>query len=208
MDNCDSNALQIHLPHHRLLLAWLQSILFLPILVALIYGESGGHFLIAIAVTALIGQLFVLLSRGDSHEFTNRDGISDRRDLWFGLSAIASLPFMLSAHLNMVDALFEAALRLHHHRGNCDQRTGNAAEIFLFLPSAAPVAGRHGMIVLAIAVLPCSASAVCNSTTAQRLPDPSRMKSSPQAEPYRALSVGFLCRYHSSKCLWPTGLPA
>ncbi|MCP5442329.1 MAG: potassium transporter [Chromatiaceae bacterium] len=130
-------------------------ILFLPILVALIYGESEvGHFLIAIAVTALIGQLFVLLSRGDSHEFTNRDGFLIVAIFWFGLSAIASLPFMLSAHLNMVDALFEAASGFTTTGATVISGLETLPKSFLFYRQLLQWLGGMGMIVLAIAVLP------------------------------------------------------
>ena len=130
-------------------------ILFLPILVALIYGESEvGHFLIAFAVTALIGQLFVLLSRGDSHEFTNRDGFLIVAIFWFGLSAIASLPFMLSAHLNMVDALFEAASGFTTTGATVISGLETLPKSFLFYRQLLQWLGGMGMIVLAIAVLP------------------------------------------------------
>lgn len=130
-------------------------ILFLPILVALIYGESEvKHFLTAIAVTAIIGLVFVLLSRGPSHELTNRDGFLIVVIFWFGVSAIAALPFMLSAHLSSVDALFEAASAFTTTGATVISGLEALPKSLLFYRQLLQWLGGMGMIVLAIAVLP------------------------------------------------------
>ena len=130
-------------------------ILFLPILVALIYGEKEvAHFLIAIGVTAIIGQLFILLGRGPVHELNNRDGFLIVVIFWFGLSAIASLPFMLSAHLSVVDALFEAVSAFTTTGATVITGLDELSKSFLFYRQLLQWLGGMGMIVLAIAVLP------------------------------------------------------
>ena len=130
-------------------------ILFLPILVALIYGEQEvRHFLIAIGVTASIGQLFILLGRGPIQELNNRDGFLIVVIFWFGLSAIASLPFMLSAHLSVVDALFEAVSAFTTTGATVISGLDQLSKSFLFYRQLLQWLGGMGMIVLAIAVLP------------------------------------------------------
>ncbi|MCB1750935.1 MAG: TrkH family potassium uptake protein [Gammaproteobacteria bacterium] len=130
-------------------------ILFLPILVALIYGEQEvEHFLIAIGVSAIIGQLFVLLGQGAVHELNNRDGFLIVVIFWFGLSAIASLPFMLSAHLGIVDALFEAVSAFTTTGATVISGLDDLPKSFLFYRQLLQWLGGMGMIVLAIAVLP------------------------------------------------------
>ena len=130
-------------------------IMILPILVALIYDEHEvGHFLIALAATMLIGIVLYAIGRHSSSELNARDGFLIVALFWFGMSAIASLPFMLSAHLNIVDALFEATSAFTTTGATVITGLDDLPKSFLFYRQLLQWLGGMGMIVLAISVLP------------------------------------------------------
>ncbi len=130
-------------------------LLLLPLLVAVIYGENEtGHFLEALGATAGFGLVFLVLGRKGGTDLHTRDGFLVVALFWFGLSGIASLPFMLSAHLGPVDALFEAASAFTTTGATVISGLDGLPRSFLFYRQMLQWLGGMGMIVLAIAVLP------------------------------------------------------
>ncbi len=130
-------------------------VLLLPILVAFIYQESEvKHFLTALGLTAAVGLIFLLIGKNEHHDLNNRDGFLVVALFWFGLSAIASLPFMLSAHLDLVDALFEAVSAFTTTGATVISGLDDLPKSFLFYRQMLQWLGGMGMIVLAIAVMP------------------------------------------------------
>ena len=84
-------------------------VLLAPLAVAVLYGEQEvGHFLQAIGTSLGAGLVFLLVGGRARHNLNNRDGFLVVALFWTGVGSLASLPFVLSAHLGPVDALFEA----------------------------------------------------------------------------------------------------
>ena len=82
-----------------------------PVLVAFIYGENTSPtFVLAFAITLIIGMIFWLPSRGARGELRTRDGFVVTVFFWLVLSSFGALPLMLSEalHLSFIDALFES----------------------------------------------------------------------------------------------------
>lgn len=130
-------------------------VMLAPLLIAFIYGEQEiSHFLTAMGLTALVGLFFLLISRNEHHELNNRDGFLIVALFWFGISALASLPFMFSAHLGLVDALFEAVSAFTTTGATVITGLDDLPKSFLFYRQLLQWLGGMGMIVLAIAVLP------------------------------------------------------
>ena len=73
-----------------------------PVLVAFIYGENTGPtFVLAFAITLIIGMIFWLPSRQARGELRTRDGFVVTVFFWLVLSSFGALPLMLSEALNL-----------------------------------------------------------------------------------------------------------
>ncbi|RMG36939.1 MAG: potassium transporter [Gammaproteobacteria bacterium] len=130
-------------------------ILLLPLLVAALYGEDEiGHFLEAMGATAAFGLVFLALGYRAGNDLHSRDGFLIVALFWFGLSSIASLPFMLSAHLEPVDALFEAVSAFTTTGATVISGLDELPKSFLFYRQLLQWLGGMGLIVLAVAVMP------------------------------------------------------
>ena len=67
------------------------------------------------------------------------------------------------ADMSVSEAFFESFLRPDHHGGNGADRAGQSAQGVSLLPPAAAMARWHGIIVLAVAVLPLLGIGACSS---------------------------------------------
>ncbi|MCB1874168.1 MAG: TrkH family potassium uptake protein [Gammaproteobacteria bacterium] len=129
-------------------------LLFLPVMVGMIYEESDlGHFWVTIGVTVVTGKLLMVLG-GSHQELNNRDGFLIVVIFWFGLSAVAALPFMFSGKLGFVDAVFEAASAFTTTGATVINGLDALPNSFLFYRQFLQWLGGMGMVVLAIAILP------------------------------------------------------
>jgi len=85
------------------------ALLLLPLVTALIYGESSAAaFAISIAAAGLLGTLLTLSAKPESTHIYTREGYILVSLVWVAFSAIGALPFVLSGEIpNYIDALFE-----------------------------------------------------------------------------------------------------
>jgi len=130
-------------------------ILLAPLAVAALYGEDEiGHFLEAIGTSLGSGLIFLLAGGRARHDLNNRDGFLVVALFWAGVGSLASLPFVLSAHLGPVDALFEAVSAFTTTGATVISGLDDLPHSLLFYRQLLQWLGGMGMIVLAIAVLP------------------------------------------------------
>ena len=127
--------------------------MLLPLLVALVYGESPLPFLWSIAIVALLGG-FLSRQKTDSHFFT-REGFCAVGFIWLATGIVGALPFYFCGYFSsFVDCFFES----------CSGFTTTGATILsdiealpkgiLFWRSLTHWLGGMGVLVLATAVLP------------------------------------------------------
>ncbi len=130
-------------------------VLLAPLAVAVLYGEQEvGHFLQAIGTSLGAGLVFLLVGGRARHNLNNRDGFLVVALFWTGVGSLASLPFVLSAHLGPVDALFEAVSAFTTTGATVISGLDKLPHSLLFYRQLLQWLGGMGMIVLAIAVLP------------------------------------------------------
>ena len=129
--------------------------MLIPIAVSLWYGDGEAHhFLTALFVILLPGMGFAWLGRKASGDLATRDGFLVVAIFWAGISAVATLPLLLGAHLSFVDALFEAVSAFTTTGATVITHIEALPKSVLFYRQQLQWFGGMGMIVLAVAVLP------------------------------------------------------
>ena len=117
-----------------------------PIIVASIYGENTAQtFLIAFAITLLMGLVFWLPSRNRTGELRTRDGFIVTVLFWLVLSTFGALPLMLSEALQaeLYGCSFRVCFRADHHWCHRNFRARRSAQIYSLLSPTTTVARRH-----------------------------------------------------------------
>ena len=128
-----------------------------PILVALIYEENTTPmFLLAFAITQLVGLAFWLPSRGRMGELRTRDGFFVTVFFWLVLSTFGTLPLMFSeaTHLSFVDALFESISGLTTTGATVLSGLDDLPRSILYYRQQLQWLGGIGIVVIAVAILP------------------------------------------------------
>ncbi len=129
--------------------------LLIPLFISLWYGDGEArHFLVSLVLILLSGVLFLFLGRGPRQELATRDGFLIVAIFWGGISTVASLPLILGAHLDFVDALFEAVSAFTTTGATVITGLDDLPRSVLFYRQQLQWFGGMGMIVLAVAVLP------------------------------------------------------
>ena len=83
------------------------ALLLLPLLVAILYGESILPFLIPAVLLLVIGLILRSVRPGQTSLFA-RDGLAVVALAWIAMSAFGALPFCISGDIpHFVDAFFE-----------------------------------------------------------------------------------------------------
>lgn len=83
------------------------SLMLLPLIAGLYYGESVLNFIITIAATAALGSIF-LLFKPKNRDIYAREGFAAVGLSWILMSLLGALPFVISGDIpHYVDALFE-----------------------------------------------------------------------------------------------------
>lgn len=83
------------------------SLMLLPLIAGLYYGESVLNFIITIAATAALGGIF-LLFKPKNRDIYAREGFAAVGLSWILMSLLGALPFVISGDIpHYVDALFE-----------------------------------------------------------------------------------------------------
>ena len=92
-----------------LIMFCLCALLIVPTVVALIYGESVRHFLITIAISAVVG-LVLICFKPENDVIYAKEGFVIVGLGWILMSLFGALPFVISGEIpSYVDALFETA---------------------------------------------------------------------------------------------------
>lgn len=132
------------------------SLTMLPPLALSVAFEDGetGHFALSMAAILLVGLVFWLPAKRNQRELAGRDGFVIVALFWSGISALASLPFVLGAHMSLVDAMFESVSAFTTTGATVMLGLDDMPRSMLFYRQQLQWFGGMGMIVLALAVLP------------------------------------------------------
>ena len=128
-----------------------------PIAVASIYQENTAQtFLIAFAITLLVGLAFWLPSRNRTGELRTRDGFIVTVFFWLVLSTFGALPLMLSEapNLSFMDALFESISGLTTTGATVISGLDHLPKSILYYRQQLQWLGGIGIVVIAVAILP------------------------------------------------------
>ena len=140
-----------------ILITLLSLTLLPPLLVALIYPDSGGLPLVeSFIITLTLGGSLWYRYREHKSELKTRDGFLIVVLFWSVLSIFGSLPFYLSDQLNvsLVDAVFESFSGLTTTGATVLSNLDEMPKAILYYRQQLQWIGGMGIIVLAVAVLP------------------------------------------------------
>ncbi len=131
--------------------------LLLPLVMALVYGDSTTTgFLSALAITFLSGLILWLPTRNTRQELRTRDGFLITTLFWTVLGLFGSLPFALhqGIDLNTTDAIFESISGLTTTGATVITGLDELPRSLLFYRQQLQWLGGIGIIVVAVAILP------------------------------------------------------
>ena len=132
------------------------ALLLLPLLVALLYGESMLPFLIPIVLLALIGLILRAVRPGQTSLFA-RDGLAVVALAWIAMSAFGALPFCISGDIpHFVDAFFETVSGFTTTGASILTEVESLTYSGLFWRSFTHWVGGMGVLVFVMAILPMS----------------------------------------------------
>ena len=139
----------------KLLIA-LSVILLLPAGVALIYKEAClAAFLIAAAISLVIGLLLNKFCKPTSHVIYAREGFAIVSLVWLSMSAIGALPFVISGEIpSFVDAFFETVSGFTTTGASILRDVESMSHGLLFWRSFTHWLGGMGVLVFVMALLP------------------------------------------------------
>jgi trk system potassium uptake protein TrkH len=128
-----------------------------PLFVGLSYGDGATTpFLHTFALTLTLGLICWLPLRGNTLDLRNRQGFMVVVGLWFLVSLLSALPFMLAVHphMHITDAVFEATSGLTTTGATVLSNFDNLPHSILYYRAQLNLVGGMGIVVLAVAVLP------------------------------------------------------
>lgn len=131
-------------------------LLLLPLLVSVLYRESGvWSFLITAAVAGMIGTVTTLVCRTADRVIFAREGFATVALAWVALSAIGALPFVISGEIpSYVDAFFETVSGFTTTGASILTNVEAMSYGMLFWRSFTHWIGGMGVLVLMMAILP------------------------------------------------------
>ena len=132
------------------------ALLLLPLLVALLYGESCAlSFLITIGISLAVGLGMVALCRKRDSLIYAREGFAIVALAWIVVSAIGALPFTISGEIpNYVDALFETVSGFTTTGASIVPDVEAMSHGILFWRSFTHWVGGMGVLVFVMAIIP------------------------------------------------------
>ena len=132
------------------------ALMALPMLVALLYGESVLPFLLPVLVLVLLGGALGL-PRPKRTALYARDGFAVVALAWILVSAFGAVPFVLSGDIpSMVDAFFETVSGFTTTGSSILREVESLTRSGLFWRSFTHWVGGMGVLVFVMAVLPMS----------------------------------------------------
>ena len=85
----------------------LSATMFVPVIVDLIYDNSGwDNFVISSIITSFVGLMFFLVSRGNKSELNTKSAFLLVTLSWIVLSIFSSVPFLLSSNVTGITNAF------------------------------------------------------------------------------------------------------
>ena len=142
----------------RYILGWVLAIeggfMFLPCLVAVIYGESGGWYFAVIGTLAALTGLCMIRKKPQSNIFYIREGSIATALSWILLSVVGALPFWLSGEIpSFTDALFETVSGFTTTGASVLSNVEALSRCMLFWRSFTHWLGGMGVLVFLLAVI-------------------------------------------------------
>ena len=132
------------------------ALLLLPLVVALLYGESVLPFLIPILILTVIGLVLRAVRPGQTALFA-RDGLAVVALAWIAMSAFGALPFCISGDIpHFVDAFFETVSGFTTTGASILTEVESLTYSGLFWRSFTHWVGGMGVLVFVMAILPMS----------------------------------------------------
>lgn len=131
----------------------------IPVIIALIYGESSGiYFAVCGAVCLVVGTLMTHKKSGN-RSFFAKEGFVSVSLSWIVLSVIGALPFVLSGVIpNPVDAMFEIVSGFTTTGASILPEVESLPKCMLFWRSFSHWIGGMGVLVFILAILPLGGS--------------------------------------------------
>ena len=130
------------------------ALLLLPLITALVYGESIRPFAVTIALTAACGGALALLPPR-TRELYAREGYAVVGLSWLGMSLLGALPFVLSGDIpRYVDAFFETVSGFTTTGASILNDIESLSRSGLFWRSFTHWIGGMGVLVFLMAVMP------------------------------------------------------
>ncbi len=156
-------------------------LLLLPLITALVYGESALPFVVTVVLTALSGGA-LLLFRPRTTEIYAREGFVCVGLSWAAMSLLGSLPFVISGDIpRFVDALFETVSGFTTTGASILNDIESLSRSGLFWRSFTHWIGGMGVLVFLMAVLPMSGERSMHIMRAE-VPGPTVGKLVPRAK--------------------------
>ncbi len=138
------------------IMASLGTLMVLPLVCAIIYGESVLPFLIPMAVALFFGFL-ISFKKPKDNRFLARDGFISVGLSWIIISLIGCLPFVLSGAIpGFIDAFFETVSGFTTTGATIMTDIESQAKSILFWRSFTHWIGGMGVLVFILAILPRS----------------------------------------------------
>ena len=135
-------------------------LLFLPLIVALIYGESVVPFLITIGILAVISLPGILQKPKDTKIYA-KEGFVTVAASWLLMSAFGALPFVISGAIpNYIDAFFETCSGFTTTGASILRVIEGLPKGILFWRSFTHWVGGMGVLVFMLAILPQGSHAI------------------------------------------------
>ncbi len=129
--------------------------LFPPMLVSLIYQDTGmGALLVAFAVMFGLGMLFWFPARHAKQELYLRDGFIITAAFWTVLGVIGALPFLFLENITIAKAVFESVSGFTTTGATVLSGLDQMPKSLLYYRQQLQWLGGLGIIVLAVAILP------------------------------------------------------
>ena len=136
------------------LLVGLGIVEFVPVLVALGYGEPSLPYVASSAAALLYGVPIALTVRGRDRRMRSRDGFLVVSAAWVMASVFGALPYYLTESLGPVDSLFESVAGFTTTGSSVLPDIESSPRALLLWRSLSQWLGGMGIIVFTIAVLP------------------------------------------------------
>lgn len=143
-------------------------LLFIPCIVALVYGEKEGvYFIIVAGISALLGFLFTI-KKPKNNVFYLKEGCVTTASSWIMLSLIGCLPFYLSREIpSFTNALFETISGFTTTGASILSDIESLSHCMLFWRSFTHWIGGMGVLVFLLAIAPMTGGSHMNLMKAE-----------------------------------------